>query len=75
MKNYQCSHCNSLIQQESRPNNSNCSSSSYHYWNDLGETGGKNYKCQKCELVLKSEKHPSTSGCSKATYHQWSEFS
>ena len=70
---YFCKNCESLINQNRRPNNFGCSKANTHDWNELGEFGNKNYICKNCSIKVKTERRPNNFGCSKANTHDWNE--
>jgi len=74
MKNYQCSKCSALIENDTTPRVINCPEGGHHSWTDLGEVGSSNYQCKKCSALIKCKNSPSVVNCPEGGHHSWTKM-
>jgi DNA-directed RNA polymerase subunit RPC12/RpoP len=74
MKNWQCSKCTALVQEDNRPTVFNCPKGSSHNWTDLGNVGSKSWQCSKCAALVKSDSRPSVFNCPQGSSHNWTQL-
>jgi DNA-directed RNA polymerase subunit RPC12/RpoP len=74
MKNYQCSKCATLVQEDHQPSYAPCPKGSSHSWIDMGNVGSENWQCSKCFIQLKSDHQPSYAPCPKGSSHGWTKL-